>query len=557
MLKYSFYVSFVIFIFGLIYRMVQWVRFDLDTISAEQSKTRRFIALWESLWNHLISAQALMMLKAFVWDGLFQASIAKSSMMRWIAHMSIFWGFILLLLFHALDDYVSVKLFSDYASTLNPFLFLRNLMGMLVLFGIFVAFYRRRRQFIIKRVSRRMDFAVLWLIAGIIISGFLLEAVQIISENQFDLMVSDYMITDDEAEISALRAYWAKHYSVSFSQPVHITDAEVLELGKSIHQDSCMSCHSQPQSAFVSHNLSQCLRPVAGILNAVNADAILLIVHYMLCFLGLAWLPFGKMFHMISTPINFCVNASTQPSKNPTAAANRNIIALDACTHCGTCSQSCSVEPINRIIGNPCILPSEKIQAVRLMASGAHPVSLENLLQGNAVCTSCNQCSLNCPSGIPLLEIWQITKKELHCKGLYRPEQMIHQHTAYEWSAIWKAQEKSASDVQPVKSIQSFISDDPSTYEACVQCSVCTQVCPVVAATSTSGDPIDLTPQQVMNLLRIGLKDNALGTQMVWMCATCYMCQEHCPQHIPIADIFYELRNLAHQQFIHQKTGDK
>jgi heterodisulfide reductase subunit C/nitrate reductase gamma subunit len=551
MLKYSFYISFAIFIAGLIFRLAQWIRFDLDTESAEQSKVKRTFALWESLWNHIVSAQVLLMIKAFFWDGLLQARILKSSPLRWLTHMSIFWGFILLLLFHALDDHISVWIFPNYASTINPYMFLRNLCGFFVLSGIILAFYRRRKKRIVKHISNWMDYSVLGLIAAIIISGFLVEAIQIISERQFDNMVSDYVITDDESEILALRAYWAKYYSVSFAQPVDISSPILLETGHSLHEDSCVSCHSRPQYAFVSFNLVQLFAPFATVLNALHMDAIILIVHYMLCFIGLAWLPFSKMFHMITTPLNYCLTASSQESKHSAAVANGKIVSLDACTHCGVCSEHCSVAPIYQVIGNDCILPSEKIGAVLSMAAGRHPIALENLSSGNAICTECNQCTNNCPSGIPLLDIWQNTKKELQNKGMYRPEDLIQSHSAYEWAEIWKSQKPTTPPYQ------SFISDDPQTYEACVQCSVCTQVCPIVAAASNNGDPIDVTPQQVMNLLRIGLKDKALGTQMVWTCATCYMCQENCPQHIPVADVFYELRNLAHAQINFKQTGEK
>jgi len=549
MLKYSFYISFVIFIAGLIFRMARWIRFDLDTESAEQSKVKRAFALWESLWNHLVSAQALLMLKAIFWDGLLQARIFKSSPLRWLAHMSIFWGFMLLLFFHALDDYISVWILPDYASTINPYMFMRNLCGFLVLAGIIIALYRRRKQFMVKQISNWMDYSVLGLIAAIMISGFLLEAVQIISEHQFDSMVSDYMISDDESEILALRAYWAKNYFVSFAKPVEISNETILQAGQSIHQDSCASCHSPPQYAFVSYNLTQMLSPFATILNAFHMDSVLLVIHYILCFIGLAWLPFSKMFHMLTTPLNYCMAASSQDSSHSAASANGKIVSLDACTHCGVCSEHCSVAPIYQVIGNDCILPSEKLSAVLSMSAGKHNIVLENLSSGNAVCTECNQCTINCPSGIPLLDIWQTTKKELQNKGLDRPEEVIKKHSAYEWAHLLKT--------QPQMPCQSFISDDPLTYEACVQCSICTQVCPVVAAASGSGEPIDLTPQQVMNLLRIGLKEKALGTQMVWTCATCYMCQENCPQHIPVADVFYELRNLAHAQLNFKQTGEK
>jgi len=550
MLKYSFYVSFVIFIAGLIFRMVQWIRFDLDSTSAEQSKVKRFLALWGSLWNHMISAQAVIMLKTLFWDGLLQAKILQSSPLRWLTHMFIFWGFILLLLFHALDDQISVWVLPNYASTINPYLFLRNICGVIVLVGVAIAFYRRRHQLIARHISNWMDYSVLGLIAGIIVTGFLVEALQIISERQFDYMVSDYMITDDDAEITALRAYWAKYYAVSFSQPIDLSNSQLLETGYSIHLDSCASCHSQPQYAFVSYNIVQLFTPFASVLNAMNLESILLMIHYMLCFIGLAWLPFSKMFHLVSTPLNYCMNASSQESTHMAATANANIISLDACTHCGACSENCSVAPICQVIGNDCILPSEKVSAVLSMARGKHPIALENLFRGNAICTECNQCTLNCPSGIPLLDIWKTAKQELQSKGLCPAESLIHQHTAFEWAGLWQSQ-----NIRP-PAFQSVISDDPSTYEACVQCSICTQVCPVVAAASSSGNPIDLTPQQVMNLLRIGLKDKALGTQMVWTCATCYMCQENCPQHIPVADVFYELRNMAHAHINLKPTGE-
>jgi heterodisulfide reductase subunit C len=78
-----------------------------------------------------------------------------------------------------------------------------------------------------------------------------------------------------------------------------------------------------------------------------------------------------------------------------------------------------------------------------------------------------------------------------------------------------------------------------------VQCTTCTSVCPVVAAAGDSGLDLDATPQQIMNLVRLGLVDLALGSRMVWDCLTCYQCQENCPQGIAVTDILYELRNEA------------
>ena len=69
-----------------------------------------------------------------------------------------------------------------------------------------------------------------------------------------------------------------------------------------------------------------------------------------------------------------------------------------------------------------------------------------------------------------------------------------------------------------------------------------------MAHSTDPGSGIDLTPQKVMNLLRLGLRDFALGSRMVRDCATCYQCQEHCPEGIRVADIMVELRALAVQR---------
>jgi heterodisulfide reductase subunit C len=48
-----------------------------------------------------------------------------------------------------------------------------------------------------------------------------------------------------------------------------------------------------------------------------------------------------------------------------------------------------------------------------------------------------------------------------------------------------------------------------------------------------------------MFCLGMKLKDKASHSRMLWECATCYQCQEHCPQGVNITDIFYALKNRA------------
>jgi heterodisulfide reductase subunit C len=70
----------------------------------------------------------------------------------------------------------------------------------------------------------------------------------------------------------------------------------------------------------------------------------------------------------------------------------------------------------------------------------------------------------------------------------------------------------------------------------------------VVAHSNGAANGVDLTPQKVMNLLRLGLYDLTLGSRMVWDCASCYQCQQSCPEGIRVADIMCELRALSVQR---------
>ena len=93
-----------------------------------------------------------------------------------------------------------------------------------------------------------------------------------------------------------------------------------------------------------------------------------------------------------------------------------------------------------------------------------------------------------------------------------------------------------------------------------MQCQTCTNVCPVVGASDDPTHGVQETPQKVMNLLRLGQRELALGSRMVWDCLTCYQCQEHCPESIRVADVLYELRNIAYHRFYpwrFSKTGNQ
>ena len=140
--------------------------------------------------------------------------------------------------------------------------------------------------------------------------------------------------------------------------------------------------------------------------------------------------------------------------------------------------------------------------------------------------------------------MWDAGKGDLVHAGHPAPAQWVRERTALDWADSLGA-DPGALDV--LRDASSPLSARRETYSACVQCQTCTNVCPVVAHGGESPGAIDLTPQKVMNLLRLGMVDLAIGSRMVWDCATCYQCQEHCPEGIRVTDVMLELRCMAYR----------
>jgi len=143
--------------------------------------------------------------------------------------------------------------------------------------------------------------------------------------------------------------------------------------------------------------------------------------------------------------------------------------------------------------------------------------------------------------GLDLEDLWDAGRGDLADQGLPAAAAWVRERPAIVWAESLGAQTGYAVAAGP-------LSADRRTFSACVQCQTCTNVCPVVAHGGDDATRVDLTPQKVMNLLRLGMVDLALGSRMVWDCATCYQCQENCPEGIRVTDVMLELRGAAWRQ---------
>ncbi|MBN2488027.1 MAG: CoB--CoM heterodisulfide reductase subunit C [Methanosarcinaceae archaeon] len=70
----------------------------------------------------------------------------------------------------------------------------------------------------------------------------------------------------------------------------------------------------------------------------------------------------------------------------------------------------------------------------------------------------------------------------------------------------------------------------------CMQCGVCSGSCP-------SGRYTSLNTRRIVRKAQVNT--DMLHDKELWMCATCYNCQERCPRGIRIVDAIFTIRTIA------------
>jgi heterodisulfide reductase subunit C len=73
----------------------------------------------------------------------------------------------------------------------------------------------------------------------------------------------------------------------------------------------------------------------------------------------------------------------------------------------------------------------------------------------------------------------------------------------------------------------------------CFQCLKCSTGCPLAHA-------MDILPHQLIKAMQLGLKEEAISSSTIWVCASCLTCSVRCPNKIDIARLMDGLRQQAY-----------
>lgn len=554
---------------GVVYRVLSWFRRNPWGCGPPGRLLGRSREAALDVGRSVFSRRALSLGRTFVLDVLLQRRLFRAGALRWVVHGAIVAGFVVLMVMHALDDVVMRPLFPGYEPTLNPYLFLRNAAGLLVLAGLAAAVRRRVRGRARRVFTNGSDALLIALLACVVGSGFLLEASKILSRGDFDRMVREWAYIDDPVEVRALEAYWVQELGLAPAAGEPRPTAETLALGREVHETNCIGCHADPASAFASYGLSRALRPAAAMLERRGAASALWWAHVLSALIGLALLPFTKMFHVVTVPVSLLVNGAVErKGLSPSTDSALRMLELDACTHCGACTASCAVGVCFEALPNEDILPSEKVGELRRWSSrrAFSPERRDRLRQGLLVCTNCTRCTGVCPSGIDLQGLWERSREALYNEGtpltsmlstlsFYRgmlgkdgndgPVEAATRSLSLRWDDALPAGPLILRNGNTGVGRELERSLEGSTFASCYRCGTCSNACPVVGAYDRPGEALGLLPHQIMHAAGLGLSGLLFNCRMLWYCLGCYQCQEHCPQGVRVTDVLFELKNLA------------
>ncbi len=73
----------------------------------------------------------------------------------------------------------------------------------------------------------------------------------------------------------------------------------------------------------------------------------------------------------------------------------------------------------------------------------------------------------------------------------------------------------------------------------CYSCSTCTAGCPVAGVTE------EYNPRRIVHMALLGMRDQVLTSDFIWLCSVCYTCYQRCPQDVRIPELMNAIRNIA------------
>jgi len=88
--------------------------------------------------------------------------------------------------------------------------------------------------------------------------------------------------------------------------------------------------------------------------------------------------------------------------------------------------------------------------------------------------------------------------------------------------------------------------------KVCFSCGLCTAGCPI------SEIDENYNPRKIIHMVLLGMRQQVLSTDFIWLCSLCYTCYAHCPQNVKFTDVMRALRTMAVKEgYVHPSFPDR
>jgi len=88
--------------------------------------------------------------------------------------------------------------------------------------------------------------------------------------------------------------------------------------------------------------------------------------------------------------------------------------------------------------------------------------------------------------------------------------------------------------------------------KVCFSCGLCTAGCPV------SEIDENYNSRKIIHMVLLGMREQVLSSDFIWLCSLCYTCYAHCPQNVKFTDVMRALRTMAVKEgYVHPSFPDR